>query len=142
LSYRMPHSFSMARLPDWLAGWTVSSILRARTGFPIDVRASEQGLGRGFDNIGRPDRAPEVPAWIDDPLVAGHRRLNPAAFLPPPEGMPGNLGRNAVSGNGLLQWDASVRREFRLFRGMSLEVGINVFNVLNHPAFANPVPFL
>jgi hypothetical protein len=25
---------------------------------------------------------------------------------------------------------------------LSLEVSVNVFNVLNHPAFANPVPFL
>jgi hypothetical protein len=25
---------------------------------------------------------------------------------------------------------------------MSVQVGLNVFNVLNHPAFADPVPYL
>ena len=45
-------------------------------------------------------------------------------------------------GPGAAQLDASLRREFPLYRGMSLEVGLNVFNVLNHPAFADPAPFL
>src|SRR5580704_15430845 len=33
-------------------------------------------------------------------------------------------------------------REFALFRCFSLELGLNVFNILSHPAFADPVPFL
>jgi hypothetical protein len=80
--------------------------------------------------------------WLGDASVAGHRRLNSAAFRVPSSGVTGTLGRNAITGNGLAQWDASLRREFPLFRQISLEVTLNIFNVLNHPAFANPVPYL
>ncbi len=137
-SYRVPGS----GLPEALRHWTVSGILRARSGFPIDVMSSQPALGQGFDNAGRPDLLPGVPQWLADSSVAGHRRLNPAAFRAPTAGVTGSLGRNVIAGNGLAQLDASLRREFPLFRQLSLEVSVNVFNVLNHPAFANPVPFL
>jgi hypothetical protein len=106
------------------------------------VLADEQPLGQGFDNVGRPDRVPGVPAWIADASVPGGRRLNPAAFSLPLSGVAGTLGRNAITGNPLAQVDVSLHREFSVFRGISLELGLNVFNVLNHPAFADPVPFL
>ncbi|MBV9745489.1 MAG: TonB-dependent receptor, partial [Acidobacteriia bacterium] len=142
LSYRAPMESRSSPLPPWLAGWTVSGIFRARSGFPITVLSNEQPLGEAFDNVGRPDLVPGVPVWIADPSVAGGRRLNPAAFAVPPAGQPGTWGRNAITGNPLIQLDASLHRQFALFRGLSLEVGLNVFNVLNHPAFADPVPFL
>jgi hypothetical protein len=138
LSYRM-HGNS---LPEALRHWTVSGIFRARSGFPIDVMSRQPPLGQGFDNAGRPDLVPGVPVWITDASVAGHRRLNPAAFRAPSAGVTGSLGRNVITGNGLAQLDASLRREVPLPRQVSLEVSVNVFNVLNHPAFANPVPFL
>jgi hypothetical protein len=140
-NFDVRQSFTAA-LSRRLSGWTLSGIFRARSGFPIDVETNEQPLGQGFDNVGRPDLVPGIPVWISDPDVAGGRRLNPAAFALPPNGAPGTLGRNAISGNPLLQVDASLRREFALFRSLSLEVGLNVFNVLNHPNFADPVPYL
>ena len=142
LSYRVPFEGRSSPLPSWLTGWTLSGIFRLRSGFPINVLTDEQPLGQGFDNVGRPDRLPGMPAWIADPSAPGGRRLNPGAFALPPAGAPGTLGRNAIAGNPLAQVDVSLRREFALFRGVSLEVGLNVFNVLNHPAFADPVPFL
>jgi hypothetical protein len=142
LSYRIPAEASSLHLPSWLGGWTVSGILRARSGFPIDIQTNEQPLEQGFDNVGRPNLVPGVPIWIADPTVAGGRRLNPAAFTVPPDDAQGNLGRNAITGNPLLQVDASVHRDFPLFRGLSLQIGLNVFNVFNHPEFANPVPYL
>jgi hypothetical protein len=138
LSYRVPRT----RLPLLLGGWTMSGTLRARTGFPVDILTNNQPLGQGFDNVGRPNRVPGLPVWLTDPTVAGRRRLNPAAFSLPASGTQGTLGRNAIGGNGLTQVDVSLRREIPLFRGISAEVGLNVFNVLNHPAFADPVPFL
>jgi hypothetical protein len=120
----------------------VSGILRARSGFPIDIMNADPGLGRGFDNVGRPDLVAGVPVWINDPSAAGHRRLNSAAFRVPPIGISGSLGRNVITGNGLAQLDVSVLREFPLYRRVSLEVGVSLFNALNHPAFADPVPYL
>jgi hypothetical protein len=142
LSYKLPRAISSVRLPPWLAGWSFSGILRARSGFPIDVFAYDQALGQGFDNVGRPNRVPGVPVWISDSSAPGRRRLNPAAFTLPATGLQGNLGRNVIGGNGLFQLDASLRRAFSLIHGISAEVGLNIFNVPNHPAFADPVPFL
>jgi len=142
LSYRLPRAVQSVRIPEALAGWTLSGMLRARTGFPVDLKNTEEGLGRGFDNFGRPDRIVGVPIWIDATLMAGGRVLNPAAFRVPPTGTQGTLGRNAISGNGLAQVDASLQREFPLARRMSVQARLSVFNVLNHPAFADPVPFL
>ena len=138
LSYRI----RAPRLHEALRDWTISGILRARSGFPIDVLTTQPPLGQGFNNAGRPDLVPGMPIWVADPSVAGHRRLNPAAFLAPASGLTGNLGRDAVTGNGLTQFDASLRREFHVFRQISAEVRLDIFNVLNHPAFANPVPYL
>ncbi len=142
LSYRVQPSLVPRSVRDGLGGWTVGGILRARTGFPIDVLNVEQALGEQFDNAGRPDLVSGQPAWIADPSVAGGRRLNPAAFSVPPAGETGTLGRNAIYGNGMIQLDASLRRDFALFRGLALEVGVSVYNVFNHPAFADPVPYL
>ncbi len=142
LSYRLPPALVPPSLRDGLAGWTLGGILRARSGFPIDVLSMEPALGEQFDNSGRPNLVPGQPLWIADPSVAGGRRLNPAAFSVPATGETGTLGRNAIYGNGMIQLDASLRRDFPLFRRLSLEVGLSVFNVFNHPAFADPVPYL
>jgi hypothetical protein len=138
LSYRVTNT----GVPEALRHWTIAAILRARSGFPIDVTATQPPLGQGFDNAGRPDLILRVPLWIDDLTVAGHRRLNPAAFRVPASGVTGTLGRNTLTGSGLGQLDASVHREFPIWRRLSVEVSLNVFNVLNHPAFANPVAYL
>ena len=142
LSYRVHFEGRSSPLPPCLAGWTFSGIFRVRSGFPVNVLSDEQPLGQGFDNVGRPDRVPGVPVWVADPSIAGGQRLNPAAFAIPLAGAPGTLGRNAITGNPLAQVDVSLHREFAIVDGLSLEVGLNIFNVLNHPAFADPVPFL
>ncbi len=136
-SYQVPRLTLAA-----VSGWTVSGIFRVRSDFPLNVVTSELALGQQFANAGRPNLVPGVPIWIDDPSVAGHRRLNPGAFAVPASGQQGTLGRNAIYGNGLAQLDASLRRGFELPHGTSVEIALNIFNVLNHPAFADPVPFL
>ncbi|MGH9656781.1 MAG: carboxypeptidase-like regulatory domain-containing protein [Bryobacteraceae bacterium] len=139
-SYRIPPTSS--RTHAWLSGWTVSGILRARTGFPINVIDNEQTLGQIVNNAARPNLVPGVRVWIADASAPGKRRLNPAAFEAPLAGRQGTLGRNAIYGNGLAQLDLSICKRFEASDGISFETGLNVFNLLNHPAFANPVPFL
>jgi hypothetical protein len=50
--------------------------------------------------------------------------------------------RNALYGSPIFQADLSVRRRFHLHGPISLEATISSFNVLNNPAFANPVQYL
>jgi hypothetical protein len=125
-----------------LAGWTLSSIVRARGGFPVDLYTGEPALGQSFYNVGHPNVVAGVPVWLADGTIGGGRRLNPAAFSVPADGAQGTLGRNAIRGRGLAQWDASLRREFTVYRGIRVEAVVSLYNVLNHPAFADPLPYL
>jgi hypothetical protein len=141
-SFNAALSFDLPRLGHaLLRDWSMEGILRVRSGFPIDVLVDENVLGLGFDNVTRPDLARGVPVWIEDGSAPGGRRLNPAAFTTP-AGQQGNLGRNAVTGFGLAELDLAVRREFKLSKESVLQLRFEGFNALNHPALADPVPFL
>lgn len=47
-----------------------------------------------------------------------------------------------LTGSGLFQIDANLRRQFRIYRESSLELNLTAFNVLNHANFSNPVSYL
>ena len=125
-----------------LRNWAIDGILRARTGFPVNVLTSEYAMGLGFANAYRPNLVPGAPVWIRDPSVPGGRRLNRAAFQPEPGYRQGNLGRNAIRGFGMQQVDVALRREFPVGETQTLLLRLEAFNVFNHPNFADPAPFL
>jgi hypothetical protein len=106
------------------------------------VLASEQFLGISLVNAFRPDLNFGVPLWISDPNSAGGRRLNSAAFQVAPAQQQGTLGRNPISGFGMVQLDLALRREFRLTERRRLQFRLEAFNVLNHPNFADPIRYL
>jgi hypothetical protein len=123
-------------------GWNLSSTLFARAGFPFDVTTVDRSLGLGFDNNGRANLVSGEPIWMTNSAVPGGRELNPAAFQAPTTGQNGSLGRNVLTGPGVFQIDASLQRQFRLFKTLAAETSISAYNLLNHPAFANPVSYL
>jgi hypothetical protein len=49
----------------------------------------------------------------------------------------GNMGRNIMRGPGFLNWDASVSKVWKFTERLSLQLRGEVFNVANHPNFAN-----
>jgi hypothetical protein len=125
-----------------LRGWTLAAVLRARTGFPINVQESEEYTGIALSNAFRPNLVYGQPLWIADGNVPGGRYLNPAAFLVLPSGVEGNLGRNALPGFGMSQLDCSMVREWRWRDRKNLQLRLEAFNALNHANFADPVSFL
>ena len=122
LSYRLPKS------------WLASGILRARSGFPIDVVVRDNAFGLGFDNL-RPDIVGSV--WIPDTTAPGGRRLNPNAFRTPAAGQ-GTLGRNAIEGLGLAQLDLAVERQWILTERARLQFRVEAYNATNQASFADP----
>jgi hypothetical protein len=141
LSYRVPNRFS-GRRQSWSRNWTLSSTVEAHTGFPFNVTTVDRSIGLGFANTGRPNLMPGKPIWIQNNSVPGGQELNPNAFQAPLTGVNGTLGRNILTGPGLFQIDASLRRQFRLFGGSSLETSISAFNLPNRASFSNPVGYL
>jgi hypothetical protein len=142
IAYELPGIRSPTALRDALRGWSVDGILRARTGFPIDILSTENAFGLGFDNAIRPNLALGAPIWLDDSGAPGGRRLNREAFSLPDGGKQGSLGRNAIVGLGMYQIDLALRKHFVLVGDRSLQVRVEAFNMTNHVNFADPVRFL
>ncbi len=139
-TYRLPGPH--LRASRWLSGWNLSSTIEARSGFPFDVTTMDRSIGLGFANSGRPNLVPGVPLWIQNSAIPGGRQLNPAAFQSSAGAMNGTLGRNVLTGPGLFQVDASLRKQFRLRGASLLEVNASAFNLFNHANFSNPVGYL
>jgi hypothetical protein len=95
-------------------------------------------LGLGLRNIARPDRVAGVPLYLEDRSLPGGRRINRAAFIAP-DNRQGTLGRNALRGFAVFQWDVALRRQFRLGERVNLQVRADAFNLLNRANFADPV---
>ena len=134
------YNISPLRSAPWLKaltnGWGLDGIITAQTGLPVDITFTRD-IGFGSFPY-RPDLVSGVPEWLEDPNVAGGRRLNPAAFVVPTAPVQGNLGRNALRGFDLVQADLSARRSFHIEKGVRLIFRADLFNALNHPNFASP----
>jgi len=155
--YDLRHTFSGAisyNIPAPGAGiwrslfgnWSVDSIVYARSAPPMNVVTGRDPfpatVGFGAFSGQRPNLVAGVPLLIQDPDIAGGKRVNPAAFSVPSGTVQGDLGRNALRGFGATQVDLTVRRQFKLRERVSLQARAELFNVFNHPNFAQPINYL
>ena len=122
-----------------LGGWQTSSIFQARSGLPENIQ-----LVSGFFGIPmRPDYVSGQSVWAPNhswPFTS----YNINAFQlesnydGTPGGVTGNFGRNALRGPAFFQWDFSAMKNFPITERFKLQFRADIFNVLNHPNFANP----
>jgi hypothetical protein len=139
LTYDLPTPDGDGAARSLLGGWSVDTIVRARTAAPVSVIVTTGVLVGDLVEARRPDLVAGAPVWVDDPSAPGGRRLNRAAFAVPPAGRQGTLPRNALRGFGFSQVDAALRREFALSERVRLQLRAEVFNVFNSPNFGDPV---
>jgi hypothetical protein len=149
MTYDLPAPKNSAVSHALLHGWSLENVLQSRSAPPVNVYYSL--IGQQFQqllNAGtlvRPDVVTGVPVYLHGPQYPGGVALNPAAFVSPPTDSNGNptrqgdLGRNALRGLGLTQWDFAVHREIPIHDSLRLQFRAEVFNLLNHPNFAPPV---
>jgi hypothetical protein len=120
-------------------GWEVSGITSAQSGQPFTVYNSATDFS-GFNQT------------VDRPDVVGTGRLqqdngNPdSAFdttyfsKTPPTGRMGTSGRNQYYGPGLVNYDFTALKSFRLSaERVRLQFRADFFNIFNHTNFSNPV---
>ena len=133
-------------LPEWnglsgkiFGGWELHGLFQAQSGPPFspevgfdraNINPNGASLGQRPDYTGRP--AGEV--LLGDPA----RYFDPEAFLLPDAGFLGALGRNALSGPGLIDLDAALHKEFRLNERHAIRFRFEMFNVANRPNFRLP----
>jgi len=137
ITYDVPAAAKSGFLSVMTSGWSLNTVIVARSGFPFNALLITQGrIGAVFP---RPDLVPGQPFWISTPGAPGGKILNSAAFTAPPTKRQGNEGRNDIPGFGLTQVDLSIGRKFRITERVDLQFRADAFNLFNHPNFTNPV---
>ena len=163
------YSSSMSRGAEaLLGGWQMGGIVNTRTGLPVDIRITRPDFvyrdtrNDTFVNApilvggvpvtvtvinvpgggnSRDVRFPSVVAGVSPFSTSSDRRfvLNPAAFSVPAPGTFGNLGRGAVHGPGLTQFDLTLQKKFAITERVNTEFRVEMYNLLNRANFSNPV---
>ena len=140
--YELPFGKGKAIGSNWnsvtnalLSGWQVGGITSIETGLPFNVTVP-------FDNanVGRTGERAQL---VGDPSSSGFRQnilqwYNASAFAVPAPYTYGNLGRNILRAPGLVNFDVSTSKVFRLRETASLRFSADFFNVANHAEFNAP----
>ena len=120
-----------------VGGWQMSSILTLQTGFPVTVTNGQDTSNTGafFDRPNATGQKPDLPRGEQDP----QRFFNTAAFVINNRGQFGNVGRNTLNSPGIIGWDFSMLKNFRVpDEKHSLQLRFEWFNFPNHPNWGNP----
>ncbi|HLX43390.1 MAG TPA: carboxypeptidase regulatory-like domain-containing protein [Bryobacteraceae bacterium] len=120
-----------------LGGWELSGIVTAETGLPFSVYAgkdvsqtalnADRGVYLGGAALGDTacHSAPCV-GWI-----------NPAAFALPAAGTFGNVGKGAMTGPGMFNWDMGVFKNIPITERWRAQLRGEFFNTFNHSNFTS-----
>lgn len=131
-----------------LAGWQFTGIFTIQSGTPLDFTTNAVDL-RAPGNTQRPNLIGEIK--VLGAFGPGQQYLAPAAgvFETPAASLTnaagvryapfGNMSRNStINGPGYWNLDSSLFKKFRFTERFGGELRADVFNILNHPNFANP----
>lgn len=122
-----------------LSDWQINSIVTYQSGQPFTVTVGAFDAGTGTSN--------RRPNQISDPRanVPAGFAFNPAAFVAPPTGQFGSVGRNTLRADDYFNTDFAVLRNFRLAplgEAGAFEFRAEFFNLFNNPNFTLPVSSL
>ncbi len=151
--YDLPHmSGNMQRLKN---GWGINSTVTLQSGQPFQLNYNFEddysGSGNGFD---RPDVVGPIVYHPNNPLnyLDMSSFAIPCTITPAAQAAPsgtaadcvigtrhyGNERRNMLHGPTYKQWDFALFKNTPLTERVNLQLRADIFNVLNHPNFANP----
>jgi hypothetical protein len=119
-----------------LGGWRVTGILTLMTGTPMNLAAS----GTALNAPGNNQLVDEVaPVQILHGIGPNSPWFSPSSFAQPTAaGVFGNLGRNALTGPGFFNLDASLFKVIRYKERYSLELRAEALSFTNTPQYGNP----
>jgi hypothetical protein len=120
-----------------IGGWQWNGIITAQGGFPITPVIGFNNSGTGDTNV------TDVPNWnpiFQGPVVSGtvDHWFNPKAFSMPIPGTLGNVSRGSIRGPGLVNFDTSLFKKFRISERLNLQFRAEAFNLFNHSNFFYP----
>ena len=125
-----------------IGGWQIAPLIQVQSGSPLTATLSGNYSNTG-DAVARPNLignpqngAPHTPAgWFNIsafqvPIASGQ----PGATY-----MFGNEGKGVIIGPGLANVDLSIVRLFQPRERIKVEFRVELFDLFNHPLFANPL---
>lgn len=132
-------SHSQGLMDRVLGGWTLSGTFFTRSGYPFTVVNS----GAGFSNgTGYAVGYSPLPIFLGGSNnCSGHSQTTPCLDLTQFNSTTSTFGqtkRNFFRGPHYFDTDFSVLKSFKITETVGFGVGANMYNVLNHPNFANP----
>ena len=121
-------------------GWELSGILQVSSGIPFNVLLGGDPLGQKTSNLSAlPDRLST--SGCDTLTNAG----DPVHFIkvgcfayPNPGTLRGTLGRNALIGPGVINFDSSLIKNTYVGERLNLQFRVEGFNILNRANFGPP----
>jgi hypothetical protein len=128
-------------LKSTVGGWSLSGIITAESGAPINLGVSLPNVANILSNTGN---RPDVTGTISTPHTAA-QWFNPAAFSVPvcatgPDCY-GDLGFDRIRGPGRDDWNLALAKSFVFSesRGSRLEFRAETFNTWNHTQFKGDI---
>jgi hypothetical protein len=134
--------FSNRLVSALVNNWQLAPLVHAATGQPLNVTVGKDNSLTGLGN----DRPVQVQsnvyansstACTAKPFCVAW--INPAAFTPNALGTYGTLGRNALRGPGILNFDVSLSRFFKIREHLDLQARADFFNALNRANFVGAI---
>jgi hypothetical protein len=133
--YDLPFKSANRIANEAISGWTVSGITNLTTGQPFTVLTNPNVDYSGFNQfVDRPNYICSGPLALNRGDRTG--LFNTACFTPAFAGVVGNTPRNAFYGPGLIDFDASVAKRFRITERVGFQFRADFFNAVNHTNFA------
>jgi hypothetical protein len=122
-----------------LGGWEGSGIFTARTGRPLSVILTRSSADIPDGNTRAQQRPDVVPGVSQIPAKqTADNWINFDAFRTPARGTFGNLGRNTISGPGLVQMDLALAKRIPVTEAINLSFRAEGFNLLNRAQLGQP----
>jgi hypothetical protein len=119
------------------SGWVLSGIETIQSGFPFTPQLGFNPTNNGDSR--NPIRPSWNPAFTGQLILGGpNQYFDPNAFVVPPNGTYGNVGRNVLIGPGLAELDASLLKNTSITERVNVQFRAEFFNLLNRANFATP----
>jgi hypothetical protein len=132
-------------------GFRLAGIVQWQTGNPINVVnpvSTFNGLNGGTATV-RPNVVAPIKVhkgfvgtnanvtWITSTLCPASGPVAGCAFVNTTNSF-GNLSRNAITGPGFADVDFSLEKNTKITERLNLQLRADIFDIFNHPSFANP----